>query len=702
MQINEILAYFKNVKRLSGTSYQVCCPCHNDSKASLTITQRGDKLLMHCHAGCRTEDIVSAIGLKMADLCGEQRQAVKTWRERMGNVEAVYDYGAYIKLRQAGKKIRYGRVVGDEFISGMPEAVEKTLYRLSDFQRAVKNGETVYYAEGEKDVDNLRLLGLTATTAGGCGDWRGDFARYFTGARLVILPDNDESGQALAQRILADVRELCYSVKLVTVSNIPKGDVSDYLKMGGTRESLLRLIEVQEERYASWVKLSDKKPVGIYTDRLAHTIETGLDYAIINTAGLDIAQFHIYRDGVYRKCSKNEAKGYIKQYLPLGTATDSILNNIYNLILCSTDKTYSFDTVNTDEGVINVRNGLIDLRAKRLIKHSPDIISTLQLNCSYIEGAECPNWIRYVSTLCSDMDGNTDSEKLAVLQEWTGLLLSNVTVSRTKKCLVLTSPLGNTGKSVYLYVLGHILGIENTINIPIQKMSDRFAMSDLCGKRADLVGDQTSEDIEDSSGFKQLTGGDGVKIEFKGKQSFNWEFTGGVVVCCNDLPTFTDDKGGHIFERLTILPCERVIPKESRDGNLSHKLLKEADGILNWALEGLYRLKANRFKFSPCTASDKVLAGYRSRLDTLYAFIDENYTVTECSKDRIKKTEFENNYIKWCEANGVTALKKSNIALRAAKNGIEMTRVNGICCYKGIAEKMFTETEEDLLDEFEV
>ena len=34
------------------------CPIHNDKKPSLSITDRGDMLLVHCHAGCRQEDVI--------------------------------------------------------------------------------------------------------------------------------------------------------------------------------------------------------------------------------------------------------------------------------------------------------------------------------------------------------------------------------------------------------------------------------------------------------------------------------------------------------------------------------------------------------------------------------------------------------------------------------------------------------------------
>ncbi len=694
MEIKQILTYFKNVKHLRGSSYQARCPCHNDDKASLTITGDGDKILMHCHAGCTTEDILAKIGLKMADLCGYKTQTEPTWQDQM-RVEAVYNYGDYVKIRQAGKVIRYGRIINGSFVSGLSEHTEKTLYRLNETLEAIKNGYPVYYVEGEKDADNLRKIGLTAITAGGCGDWKKDFAQYFRGARVVILPDNDEPGQELAKRISKDIKDIAYSVTTLTVSDVDKGDVSDYLAGGGTRESLLELIGTTDTKYASWVKLKDNKPNGIYTDTLAHSIAKSLDYIIVNKPGLDIAEFYIFRDGVYKRCSKNEAKGYIKEYLPLGVATDAMLNNVYNLLLCSPENTYGFAEINTNEHMINVKNGVVDLKEKDLKKHSPELLSTIQLNCNYNPNAKCPLWLKYINTLCSDTEGKVDTEKVRLLQEWTGLLLSNVAVNRTKKCLVLTSPLGNTGKSVYLNVLGYFLGIDNVANIPIQNMSDRFALGDLCGKRLDIVGDQRADDIADSSAFKQLTGGDSVKVEFKGKQSFNWYFTGGIVMACNTLPAFTDDKGGHIFERLNIIPCENVIPKEQRDGSLTHKLCKEADGILNWALEGLYRLRDNGFKFSYCKADENIIEEYRERLDTLYGFINENYEITLNSKDRVKKTDFEDPYLAWCSKNGVNALNKRNIKDRAARSGITLVKVHGNFYYKGLKPKLFTQVEEN-------
>ena len=471
----------------------------------------------------------------------------------------------------------------------------------------------------------------------------------------------------------------------MVVSREEKGDVTDYLTAeGGTSAGLKEMIRDTVPIYAPWVKIKNGEPNGINGDILSASVSKTLDYIMLRRQGFDMGEFYVFNNGVYKKCSKLEFKGCIKSYIPVGMATDNLLNNVYNLISCGQEKVFEFEEANGDESIINVKNGLLDINTMELRPHSKDCISTIQLNCNYNKNAKAHRFIGFINSLCSDENGEADREKAAVLQEWMGLALSNIPVHKVKKCLVLYSALGNTGKSVFLNVISSLIGGENTINIPIQNMSDRFALSDMYGKRLDIVGDQRADDIEDSSGFKQLTGGDRLKVEFKGKQSFDWIFRGGILISCNDLPCFKDDKGGHIFERMDIVPCVNEVKKQDRDGELLDKLLKEADGIFMWAMDGLKRLKDNKLKFTECEAGKAVLNEYRGNIDTLYKFMSEYYEITGDVSDRVKKTEFENDYLRWCRDNDYTPLKQRNIKERASKNGVELGKYAGIYCYKGI------------------
>ena len=53
-----------------GNGYAVLCPSHEDTKPSLRVAYNADRktLVLKCRVGCRTGDVVSALGLKMADL----------------------------------------------------------------------------------------------------------------------------------------------------------------------------------------------------------------------------------------------------------------------------------------------------------------------------------------------------------------------------------------------------------------------------------------------------------------------------------------------------------------------------------------------------------------------------------------------------------------------------------------------------------
>ena len=68
MHLNEIISHFEGAKPLNKNSYQVKCPVHQDDKASLTITEENNKILLYCHAGCNTKDILKAVNLTEKDL----------------------------------------------------------------------------------------------------------------------------------------------------------------------------------------------------------------------------------------------------------------------------------------------------------------------------------------------------------------------------------------------------------------------------------------------------------------------------------------------------------------------------------------------------------------------------------------------------------------------------------------------------------
>ena len=114
---------------------------------------------------------------------------------------------------------------------------------------AVNASDWCVIVEGEKDVETLKAFGIPATTnSGGAKKWRPEFANYFEGKKVIILPDNDAVGMEHAELVARDLHGHAAGIKIVRCSNLPKGDVTDYFeKEGGSWEKIAALAKAAPE-----------------------------------------------------------------------------------------------------------------------------------------------------------------------------------------------------------------------------------------------------------------------------------------------------------------------------------------------------------------------------------------------------------------------------------------------------------------------
>jgi 5S rRNA maturation endonuclease (ribonuclease M5) len=119
--------------------------------------------------------------------------------------------------------------------------IRTVLYNLP----AILQSEWVIIVEGEKDADTLIRLGLPATTnAGGASKWKPEYSETLRGKQIVILPDNDEPGQRHVDLVAGHLVNIATSIRVITISQKQKGDVTDWLEQeGGTKERLLAEIQ---------------------------------------------------------------------------------------------------------------------------------------------------------------------------------------------------------------------------------------------------------------------------------------------------------------------------------------------------------------------------------------------------------------------------------------------------------------------------
>jgi hypothetical protein len=173
---------------------------------------------------------------------------------RKARVVASYDYC------DAEGKLLYQVERRDDksFIQRRPDAaggwiynrkgVELVPYRLPEIAAAPKD-KPILIAEGEKDVDNLRKLGLLATcNAGGAGKWTKGLSTWLKGRYVVLLPDNDIAGLDHAHSVAKSLMGVARSIRLLKLPGLaPKGDASDWIAAGGTADGLWELIAPLKE-----------------------------------------------------------------------------------------------------------------------------------------------------------------------------------------------------------------------------------------------------------------------------------------------------------------------------------------------------------------------------------------------------------------------------------------------------------------------
>lgn len=77
ISVHDILARLEGVRQTSPGQWVAKCPAHKDRSPSLSVRDAGDgRKLLHCFAGCATEHVVEAIGLRLADLMPERALTV--------------------------------------------------------------------------------------------------------------------------------------------------------------------------------------------------------------------------------------------------------------------------------------------------------------------------------------------------------------------------------------------------------------------------------------------------------------------------------------------------------------------------------------------------------------------------------------------------------------------------------------------------
>lgn len=285
---------------------------------------------------------------------------------------------------------------------------------------------------------------------------------------------------------------------------------------------------------------------------------------------------------------------------------------------------------------------LVDL--KPLEHHYKDYF-TLKINHNYDENAKSKLWDIF-------LDQVLDKNSHAIFQEMFGYAL---TTSVKGKAFFFITGEGNSGKSLALEILEHIIGANQTSQISFADICnhERFATGGLVGKLLNVNKEQDLDFLKDSGTIKQLTGDNNFQAEQKFKNAIVVKNTATHIFVNNEIPRIRKlDKA--YYDRVRIIKFKGSIPKEQRDKNLKEKLISEdnIEGIVKWAVEGLKRLVKNNYEFSDLDGQqEKQVEALLIESNLPISFVNECCVLIQKSKTR--NDFLYASFRQWCYSLGI-------------------------------------------------
>jgi putative DNA primase/helicase len=304
--------------------------------------------------------------------------------------------------------------------------------------------------------------------------------------------------------------------------------------------------------------------------------------------------------------------------------------------------------LNDHNGHCNIRSGMLHLETLNIKDHHKDFLSTIQLPVNYNSNAKYERFLQFLNEIFED-----DSERIAIVQEFTGLCL--VPDTSFQKALIMVGE-GANGKTTLIQVLEELLGRDNISSVALADLGNEFHRVRLHGKLVNIASEIDPKTLEKSDYFKSIVTGDTISAAHKHKPAFDYRPVARLIFACNRLPRVRDTSHG-FYRRLMILPFERRFEGDNADRHLKHRLLAELDGIFLWAIRGLKRLY-QQGHFTDSEMVDKALSEYKRYNNPLMAFIEDSCKLDPTANS--PKQTLYSEYRSYCEDYGYSAFSKGS------------------------------------------
>lgn len=329
-----------------------------------------------------------------------------------------------------------------------------------------------------------------------------------------------------------------------------------------------------------------------------------------------------------------------------------------------------------DHRLLNVENGILELRSGSLAPHLPSRLMTRQVRVPYEPEARCDRWQQFLAEVFAD-----DAELIEFIRRAIGYSLTGET---TEQCLFVAYGPGANGKSTFLDVLSRICGsyCATSSSDTFMQRKPEAATNDLARLRGARVvlSTETGEDRRlDESFVKWTTGGDRVVARFLYAEHFEFTPRFKLWLACNHRPIIRGSDAG-IWRRIRLIPFTQTFAGDRCDRQLAAKLEAELPGILAWAVQGCTEWQKNGLGVAQAVRA--ATKSYRGDMDLFGQFLADRCVRGDARS--VTAAAIYATYRNWCEAAGERPQSQRWLGLRLSERGFESRKSAGVKHWTGI------------------
>ena len=372
----------------------------------------------------------------------------------------------------------------------------------------------------------------------------------------------------------------------------------------------------------------------------------------------DTREILYYSNGIYEFNAEVLIAQECEKTIP--KCSNHIVNEIIGIIR---RRTYTRRSeFNTDSSKIVLENGVFDLDIFKLTEYNQKFLTTRKFPIIYDPKARCPKFINFLKECLSDSEST-----ITVIEEVSNILLFD---SLNFEVTAMWIGDGSNGKSTCLKIIEGCIGKKNCSHVSIHAMQNqRFAISQLDGKSANIYADISNRELNNLGVFKQVVSGETIPAEKKNKDPFDLNSFAKHFFSANEMPDIKDNSDG-AFRRIYVTKWDnQFLAGVNRIEGLSEIILnEEKSGIFNLMLENFKTLQRNKgFRYKQSIA--KVRETIKLESDKLREFINE--VIVKDPNGMIAKDKMYEIYNKYCNFHAYEAYSKQKFGANLPTYGIQ-------------------------------